>query len=218
MKTVVFAALLFASTLTAGTAAAQPAPFNEIGVTMGHWHIVSKDVEANKKIFLAMGGKLFMPGGNAADHVPRRLHQFEPRDREGRWRHPGFGGEPCRLHRRQRPAAGRPVEGCRRAGAAGQQQPAGPGLRRDAGRRAHRNPGRQDAVDADPATNMSTSPCRKPKFPKLRPGMRRPSAARPALATTRRSWMFREVSSGSPRPTRSRRRREGACSTTSVST
>jgi catechol 2,3-dioxygenase-like lactoylglutathione lyase family enzyme len=56
--------LLFALTLTAGTAAAQPAPFNETGVTMGHWHIVSKDVEANKKLFLAMGGKLFMPGGN----------------------------------------------------------------------------------------------------------------------------------------------------------
>jgi catechol 2,3-dioxygenase-like lactoylglutathione lyase family enzyme len=55
---------LCASALTAGTAAAQPAPFNEIGVTMGHWHIVSKDVEANKKLFLAMGGKLFMPGGN----------------------------------------------------------------------------------------------------------------------------------------------------------
>jgi catechol 2,3-dioxygenase-like lactoylglutathione lyase family enzyme len=60
----VVVALLFASTLIAGNAAAQPAPFNEIGVTMGHWHIVSKDVEANKKIFLAMGGKLYMPGGN----------------------------------------------------------------------------------------------------------------------------------------------------------
>ena len=64
MKTNVFVALLFASTLTAGTAAAQPAPFNQIGVTMGHWHIASKDVEANKKLFLAMGGKLYMPGGN----------------------------------------------------------------------------------------------------------------------------------------------------------
>jgi hypothetical protein len=32
MKTVVLAVLLFTSTLTAGTAAAQPAPFNEIGV------------------------------------------------------------------------------------------------------------------------------------------------------------------------------------------
>ena len=57
-------ALLVASMLPAATAAAQPAPFNEIGVTMGHWHLISKDVEANKKIFLAMGGKLFMPGGN----------------------------------------------------------------------------------------------------------------------------------------------------------
>jgi catechol 2,3-dioxygenase-like lactoylglutathione lyase family enzyme len=64
VKTKVLVALLFASTLTAGTAAAQPAPFNQAGVTMGHWHIASKDVEANKKLFLAMGGKLYMPGGN----------------------------------------------------------------------------------------------------------------------------------------------------------
>ena len=64
MKTNTLVVLLFSSALIAGTASAQPAPFNEIGVTMGHWHIVSKDVEANKKLFLAMGGKLFMPGGN----------------------------------------------------------------------------------------------------------------------------------------------------------
>ena len=64
MKTRMFVVVLFSSALTAATASAQPAPFNEIGVTMGHWHIVSKDVEANKKVFLALGGKLFMPGGN----------------------------------------------------------------------------------------------------------------------------------------------------------
>src|SRR5258708_33958706 len=64
VKANTFVALLLASALTAGTAAAQPAPFNETGVTMGHWHIASKDLEANKKLFLAMGGKLFMPGGN----------------------------------------------------------------------------------------------------------------------------------------------------------
>jgi catechol 2,3-dioxygenase-like lactoylglutathione lyase family enzyme len=63
VKTHVFVALLFVSALAAGTAAAQPAPVNQAGVTMGHWHIVSKDVEANKKLFLAMGGKLYMPGG-----------------------------------------------------------------------------------------------------------------------------------------------------------
>jgi catechol 2,3-dioxygenase-like lactoylglutathione lyase family enzyme len=64
VKTNMFVALFLASTLTVGTAAAQPAPFNAVGVTMGHWHLASKDVEANKKLFLAMGGKLFMPGGN----------------------------------------------------------------------------------------------------------------------------------------------------------
>jgi hypothetical protein len=64
VKTHVSVAFLLASALTSGIAAAQPAPFNEIGVTMGHWHIASKDVEANKKLFLAMGGKLYMPGGN----------------------------------------------------------------------------------------------------------------------------------------------------------
>src|SRR5882762_2101593 len=64
VKTSVFVALLFALTVSAGTAFAQPAPFNEIGVTMGHWHIISKDVEANKKLFLGMGAKMFMVGGN----------------------------------------------------------------------------------------------------------------------------------------------------------
>ena len=58
-----FAALVLAGALAAGNAAAQPAPFNETGVTMGHWHLASKDVEANKKLFLAMGAKLYMPGG-----------------------------------------------------------------------------------------------------------------------------------------------------------
>jgi catechol 2,3-dioxygenase-like lactoylglutathione lyase family enzyme len=64
MKTHILVVPLLASMLSAVTATAQPAPFNEIGVTMGHWHIASRDVEANKKLFLAMGGKLFMPGGN----------------------------------------------------------------------------------------------------------------------------------------------------------
>ena len=63
MKTMLFAALLFASGLIADNAVAQQAPFNETGVTMGHWHLISKDVEANKKLFQAMGAKLYMPGG-----------------------------------------------------------------------------------------------------------------------------------------------------------
>ncbi len=50
------ARLWVASVLVTGTAAAQYAPFNEVGVTMGHWHIASRDVEANKNLFVAMGG------------------------------------------------------------------------------------------------------------------------------------------------------------------
>ena len=64
MKTL-FSALLLASSFTAGTAVAQPAPFNEAGVTMGHWHLASKDPEANKKIFVGMGGELFIRRNNA---------------------------------------------------------------------------------------------------------------------------------------------------------
>ena len=64
MKTRLVSAVMLASMLTARIAAAQPAAFSEVGLTMGHWHIASKDVEANKKLFLAMGGKLYMPGGN----------------------------------------------------------------------------------------------------------------------------------------------------------
>ena len=56
MRTVI-AGLFVASTLAAGTANAQYAPFNEAGVTMGHWHLASKDAEANRKIFVGMGGQ-----------------------------------------------------------------------------------------------------------------------------------------------------------------
>ena len=63
MKNTVFAALLLASTLAAGSAGAQPFPFNEAGVTNGHWHLNSRDVAANEKIFVGMGGKAFQAGG-----------------------------------------------------------------------------------------------------------------------------------------------------------
>jgi catechol 2,3-dioxygenase-like lactoylglutathione lyase family enzyme len=56
MRTVI-AGLFVASTLMAGTASAQYAPYNEAGVTMGHWHLASKDPEVNKKIFVGMGGQ-----------------------------------------------------------------------------------------------------------------------------------------------------------------
>jgi len=63
VKKTMLIALSLASTLVAGPAAAQLAPYNQAGVTMGHWHIATKDVEAEKKLFLAMGGKLYNPGG-----------------------------------------------------------------------------------------------------------------------------------------------------------
>src|SRR5262245_47352602 len=61
---ILIAGLCFGSIIVAGSANAQPFPFNEVGVTMGHWHIASKDVEANKKIFVGMGGKWFKIGAN----------------------------------------------------------------------------------------------------------------------------------------------------------
>src|SRR5258708_2217982 len=70
MKTTVFAGLLFASALAAGTAIAQPAPFNEAGATMGHWHLASQNAEANKKIFLGMGGELIKRGDAESVRFP----------------------------------------------------------------------------------------------------------------------------------------------------
>lgn len=61
MKTTVFAGVLLAFAL--GTAAAQPFPFNAAEVTNGHWHLNSKDVAPNEKIFVAMGGKAYVAGG-----------------------------------------------------------------------------------------------------------------------------------------------------------
>jgi len=55
-------ALWLMSSLTAGAAWAQPYTPNEAGVTMGHWHLNSRDVAASKKIFVGMGGTAMKPG------------------------------------------------------------------------------------------------------------------------------------------------------------
>jgi hypothetical protein len=44
VKATALAVLLRASTLSAGTAAAQAASFNEVGMTMGHWHLIFSSV------------------------------------------------------------------------------------------------------------------------------------------------------------------------------
>jgi catechol 2,3-dioxygenase-like lactoylglutathione lyase family enzyme len=54
--------LWLALNLAVATAWAQPLPFNDAGVTMGHWHLNSSDVEASKKMFVAMGGIAMKPG------------------------------------------------------------------------------------------------------------------------------------------------------------
>jgi len=56
-------ALCVISLLSASTAWGQAFPPNEMGVTMGHWHLNTRDVAANKKIFLAMGAAE-VTGGN----------------------------------------------------------------------------------------------------------------------------------------------------------
>lgn len=48
--------------LSAGTAWAQTFPPNAAGVSMGHWHLNTIDVEANKKIFVALGGTAMKAG------------------------------------------------------------------------------------------------------------------------------------------------------------
>jgi catechol 2,3-dioxygenase-like lactoylglutathione lyase family enzyme len=59
---ILFPALLLIINLAAGAASAQPYTPNEAGVTMGHWHLNSRDVEANKKVFVAMGGNAVKAG------------------------------------------------------------------------------------------------------------------------------------------------------------
>jgi catechol 2,3-dioxygenase-like lactoylglutathione lyase family enzyme/predicted enzyme related to lactoylglutathione lyase len=56
------AALSLSLSLVAGAAWAQAFPPNEAGVTMGHWHLNSRNIEANKNLFVAMGGKPIKPG------------------------------------------------------------------------------------------------------------------------------------------------------------
>jgi catechol 2,3-dioxygenase-like lactoylglutathione lyase family enzyme len=69
MRTLI-AGLWLASTLATGTAVAQPAPFNEVGLTMGHWHLASRDVQANKKIFVGMGGTPITVGAAESVRFP----------------------------------------------------------------------------------------------------------------------------------------------------
>lgn len=61
MKHLMFA-LGFAAALAPAAARAQAYPPNEMGVTMGHWHLNSRDVETSKKMFVTMGGTAIRSG------------------------------------------------------------------------------------------------------------------------------------------------------------
>src|SRR5262245_32438006 len=56
------AVLWTSSMLVRAVAPAQAFPRNETDVTMGHWHLNTRDIEANKKIFVTMGGTAMKAG------------------------------------------------------------------------------------------------------------------------------------------------------------
>jgi catechol 2,3-dioxygenase-like lactoylglutathione lyase family enzyme len=62
--------LLVVSMLVAATMSAQSFPPNEAGVTMGHWHLNTSDVETNKNMFIAMGGTAIQAGNFAVVSFP----------------------------------------------------------------------------------------------------------------------------------------------------
>ena len=66
MKTKLFAALLLAASFAGGTASAQTFPFNEAGVTNGHWHLNSKDVAANRRSSSAWAARHSRPAAATA--------------------------------------------------------------------------------------------------------------------------------------------------------
>ena len=71
MKTMI-AGLAFAFTIAATAATAQPVAFpaNEMGVTMGHWHLNSKDAAVNKQFFVTLGGRVVKRGENVVVLFP----------------------------------------------------------------------------------------------------------------------------------------------------
>src|SRR6266853_608394 len=84
-----FVSVLLLGSLATGTAFAQAYPPNEAGVTMGHWHLNSQQVEANKKLFVALGGTAIKPGDFEIVRFPGVavfLHQGPGTPPPSRWR------------------------------------------------------------------------------------------------------------------------------------
>jgi hypothetical protein len=217
MKTSMFAALLLASTFIAGGAAAQPAPFNATGVTMGHWHIISNNVDANKKLFLAMGAKMFDVGGNPLMMFPSVYINLNLGQEKGEGgtvgsvvNHVGFIVNNVQEQVAKWKAAGVPVL---------------PGTNNRPDQAFVVTPDcvrieiLEDKNQTVPVKNTSTCSCRKAISRRRRLGTARPSAALPALAIMPRWWTaFRACRFASPRPIPPKRRPAIASSITSAST
>jgi hypothetical protein len=170
-------------------------------VTNGHWHLNSKDVAANEKIFVAMGGKAFQAGGRRRvvfpgviiilDTAPGAPPPSGP-SRGSVVNHVGFIVDNVQREVAKWRAAGGPVE----PGSNGRLDQAyantPDGLRIEILENKNQS-GRFRA-------STSTSSCRKRRYRKVRHGTERFSAPTRVSAITRRSRTFRVYSFASPRP------------------
>ena len=215
---ILIAGVSLVSMLAAGTAFAQQAPFNEAGVTMGHWHLVSQDVEANKGIFVAMGGKLVTRGTAVGVWFPGARVNLNLGEEP-----PGKGGSVGSVINHVGFIVNN-VEGqVAKWKAAGVPLLPGNNNRLDQafvvtpdGVRIEILEDRNQAVPIQHEHVHFFVP--EAEIPKMQAWYAKTLAASRAPATTHRSWTSPVVSSGSPGPTRRRRRPEGACSITSAST
>src|SRR5215813_10620741 len=208
-------AALFASTMATSAAVAQYAPFNETGVTMGHWHLVSHDVAVNKKLFLGMGGRdvaaatVQFPGarinlnlgneppgkggtiGSAVNHVGFIVNNVQARVAE--WKAAGVPVLPGNNNRLDQAFVETPD-----------------GVRIEI---------LEDKAQAAPIQHEHIHFFLiEAEIPKAVAWYAKTFVARPAPATISRWWTFRACSSALPRPTGRRPRPADACSITSAST
>jgi len=192
------AAVWLASSLAAGRPGRKPYKPNDMGVTMGHWHLNSVDVEANKKIFAAMGGNAVKAGdfgrvrspaswwnvhlrapappsaggtdGTVVNHVGFIVQNVQ--DSVAKWKAAGVAGESRKQHS------------------------ARPGLGRHAGRLAGRDSRGQEPERSDQA--RARSPLSAGRGARQEPGVVCQNVRRKAgCATRRRSPTYRASRCGS---------------------
>ena len=75
------------------SASAQAFPPNDAGVTMGHWHLNTRDVDANKKIFVAMGGTSMKAGNFEVVRFPGVI-VYNTQESVAKWKAAGVPVQP----------------------------------------------------------------------------------------------------------------------------